>query len=385
MNFKISKSDFCYRQFKNSGEQFFKDLLFELNQLGLSIENSQCDHLCFRVSSETEYQFYKAEILNHGQLLTEALVNGRAICTFRLNEPFKNREHEIKLLELPAPKTGSFYSTGFEHAEFVIEESFESLQKKHPQLQFKSGGNPILNPELSLSLSPNKQVKFHYQPLYRVIQLEEAKIQDIIFDFDGTIIKSRETIYEINRVVFSEATGREVLLQEAIEKFHPEFTKLFEAFQVYDPEKRSRAVERWGQVSEKFSYELFDGALDCLKILKQNDFRLHLWTARDEYSTKLILKDHQLESFFETMNFASQYSSKPDPDGLNINLKGLAPDQAIVIGDSSTDMLGAKNISAIAGAALWDAHADLNKLIGAGAEVFFKDFSSLTEWLIKMR
>ena len=32
---------------------------------------------------------------------------------------------EISVVELPSPKQGTFYPTGLEHAEFVIEESFE--------------------------------------------------------------------------------------------------------------------------------------------------------------------------------------------------------------------------------------------------------------------
>src|SRR5690242_9552558 len=116
---------FNYSDFKTTGETFLDNLLQELKGLGIADTHLVPDHLCFRVESETEYQKYKQFLLNHGELLTEAPVNGRAICTFKLKSPFAVGSRIVELLELPAPKAGSAYVTGFEHAEFVIKEDFK--------------------------------------------------------------------------------------------------------------------------------------------------------------------------------------------------------------------------------------------------------------------
>lgn len=360
-----------------------RTLTAKLVEVGIPARSLKSDHLCFRVGTSEEYDFYKATLSHHGELLTEAMVNGRAISTFRLTSPFQTECHEIPLLELPAPKQGTSYPTGFEHAEFVVNECFATFRAKFPHLDFAEGGNQTLNPELCLRLGEGIQAKFHHLTLGRVIELEEAEIKDIIFDFDGTIIKSRENIYEINRVVFSNALGREVSLQESIDKFHPEFSKLFEAFAVTCPVKQSEAIASWGSVSSQFSYELFEGAIETLNGLKNHGFRLHLWTARDEYSARKVLKEHGIEDLFTTLSFANEVDSKPHANSLRFNWRGVGKNQVIVIGDSPSDIIGAKNIAAIGGAALWDTHSKRSSLVATGAELFFYKMTDFRDWIVK--
>tara|TARA_B110001454_G_C12723218_1_gene435907 strand:+ start:22090 stop:23232 length:1143 start_codon:yes stop_codon:yes gene_type:complete len=372
--------NFNFMQFKIDGENFLNALVADLVKNGLPVLSMPCDHLCFRVCTPSEYEFYKSALLANGRLLTEAPVNGRPICTFDMNEPFTTNNHTVHLVELPYPKPGTDYDTGFEHAEFVLNESFESFSTLHPNLDFKVSGNPILNPELILKIG-TKQVKFHHQPLNRVIEIENADLTDIIFDFDGTIIQSRENIYEINRIVFSAATEREISHEESKSKFHTEFSKLFEAFGVVCSKRKQKAIESWGTVSSQFSYELFEDILKLLHRLYEKNARLHLWTARDEFSARKILKEHSIEHFFTTLSFANEVDSKPHAQSLKFDWKKVAKNKAIVIGDSPSDVHGAKNIGAISASALWDPHATKNPLIQAGTDLFFHQVKDLDQWL----
>lgn len=53
-----------------------------------------------------------------------------------------------------------------------------------------------------------------------------------------------------------------------------------------------------------------------------------------------------------------------------------------MIGDSASDVIGAKNIGALSGAALWDSQAKQSSLVQAGAELFFHRVSDFSEWLM---
>jgi len=169
----MNKSKFDNDRFKALGESFLQTLVAELIDLGIPADSFECDHLCFRVGTMEEYHFYKTEFEQYGKLLTEAIVNGRPICAFLLNTPFQTNHHQVPLLELPAPKTSSSYETGFEHAEFVVSESFKTFSLNFPHLSFKESGNKTINPELCLKLTKGKQAKFHHQSLQRIIELEE--------------------------------------------------------------------------------------------------------------------------------------------------------------------------------------------------------------------
>lgn len=374
------QNTFKTQQFRSEGENFLNLLMTEAESLGLPISSYQADHLCFRVETLEQYAFYKEAFSHEGELLTEALVNGRPIATYHLKEPFKVRNQVVNFIELPAPKPGTNYTFGFEHAEFVIQESFTAFAEQYPSLNFTRSGHKNLNPELCLKL-PSGQIKFHHIPLDRVIEIEKAALTDIIFDLDGTLIQSRESIYQINRIVFSEATGREISLEESKAKFHPEFSKLFEAFEVTCPEKKKRALSQWGEVSERFFYPLFDGVAELLKNLSQLPFRLHLWTARDERSARSILAGHGLEHLFTTLSFANEVDSKPHSKSLCFDWQSAKPHTTLVIGDSPSDIIGAKNIGAIRIGALWDKNASERSLAAAGAEILFHELQEFENWL----
>jgi HAD superfamily hydrolase (TIGR01549 family) len=374
------ENTFSSQQFKAQGEDFLKQLLIEAESLGLHLSAYKADHLCFRVETLDQYAFYKTAIENEGTLLTEAFVNRRPIATYLLKEPFKVQNQTVNLIELPSPKPGTNYKLGFEHAEFVIQESFTTFEAQYPALKFSRSGNKNLNPELCLKL-PSGQIKFHHLSLDRVIEIEESALTDIIFDLDGTLIQSREAIYEINRIVFSEACNREITLDESKTNFHPEFSKLFEAFEVTCPQKQKKAINMWGEVSENFTFPLFEGVVDLIKNLRNSPFRLHLWTARDEKSAKSILASHGLGNTFTTMSFANEVHSKPHTNSLNFNWQSAAPHSTLVIGDSPTDIIGAKNISAIRIAALWDKNAQEISLICAGAEMVFHEPHEFATWI----
>jgi phosphoglycolate phosphatase-like HAD superfamily hydrolase len=88
-----------------------------------------------------------------------------------------------------------------------------------------------------------------------------------------------------------------------------------------------------------------------------------------------------MEQFFTTMSFASSTHSKPHSNSLNFNWRSSSKNSILVIGDSPSDIYGAKNIGAIAAAALWDTNICQKKLVAAGAELQFREPKGLSQWL----
>lgn len=144
-----------------------ESIYIELERLGLP--KLSCDHICYRVASVQRYEEVRAALMRHGTLEAETLVNGRPICIFLLRESIGG----IACLELPAPKQGSTYAEGWEHAEFVTGESLNNFMAKYPQVNFdtKSLQKPI-NPEVAVKISADYQAKFHEHSILEVIELE---------------------------------------------------------------------------------------------------------------------------------------------------------------------------------------------------------------------
>ncbi|MGE4107320.1 MAG: VOC family protein [Bacteriovoracia bacterium] len=372
--------------FLAEGEVFFARLREAMHGMGLPVDEWRADHLCFRVATLREYSDYKNFLGSFGTLLTESEVNGRPISTYRLATGFPvtgadiDASYEIPLVELPAPKKGSPYPTGFEHAEFVIDRAFDAFVAAYPKLSFKPAREQILNPELCLN-TPAGQAKFHHLPLDRVIEIEQACITDVIFDFDGTLIHSIGKLHEVNAGVFSQVLGREVTVQEAREKFFPEFPKLFSVYGVSEAAKQLEAIRLWSELAQQMEYDLFDGVESMLARLSARGLRLHLWTARDRESAAKILKHHRLEDIFQTFSHSTPDHSKPHPGSLKFDWQAAAPNSVLLVGDSATDMRGAKAAKAISGAAFWCPHVDRDHVTRSGAELFFNRIDQLGEWL----
>ncbi|KAI9342812.1 hypothetical protein BDR26DRAFT_1006492 [Obelidium mucronatum] len=179
------------------------------------------DHLCLRVATAAEYESWKQffEVSLKATLLTESLVGGRPISTYELLEKdaivVKDArwegapgfgvagERSVRVIELPSPKPGSYYETGWEHAEFALcglikkrpvedvplaeleEIAMDVLKEfeKYPEnlgIEYnkKSFGKGGFNIDLRWDPPAPEgwSVKFHWLPLGDVISIEQRLV-----------------------------------------------------------------------------------------------------------------------------------------------------------------------------------------------------------------
>lgn len=156
---------------------FLDDIFQQLSSVAIDFENLESDHVCYRVASIEEYECIKAELIKSHELLIEAPVGGRLISTFKLAQAIEYKNRKIPLLELPEPKKGSAYPTGFEHIEFVIKKDLTSIVNEFPQYSWNTKAlHKKLNPEIQLKLNNGLSVKFHNQSLEQVIEIEKLEL-----------------------------------------------------------------------------------------------------------------------------------------------------------------------------------------------------------------
>jgi len=149
--------------------QFLQKVFSVLQKDKIDVSAYELDHLCYRVETQEKYISLKKKLSEIGKLLTETIIGGRPISTFKLNIPFKFEKRSLDCIELPAPKEGYFFPEGYEHVEFVIKESFQEFMKKHPLINFDTRGiDNKINPDIFISY-PGFTVKFHHHPLEYVI------------------------------------------------------------------------------------------------------------------------------------------------------------------------------------------------------------------------
>lgn len=185
--FELSEKDFVkysysdlinerdFERFQREALEYLESVDEFIDRQKLELSLSQIDHLCFRVTNESEYQHYKAELANNGELLVESIVGSRLIATYKLNKPIEYKNTEIDIVELPQPKINNKYALGFEHVEFVIEEAFEQFIEVYPDLAYDHKGcKKEVNPELRIIMPNGGSLKLHHQTLEQVIEYEKS-------------------------------------------------------------------------------------------------------------------------------------------------------------------------------------------------------------------
>lgn len=178
---EISYSDLLNETFEQKilreARLFGNNLLNEISERGVDLSEFYMDHLCYRVSNHMDYEKYKKNFSNISELLIESEVGGRQIATYKLHNPIVINNRKLELIELPAPKVGSSYNTGFEHGEFVIPMEFSQVIEMYPNVDFDT--KAILkehNPELRMRLRAGVSAKFHHKSLEEVIKFEKSEL-----------------------------------------------------------------------------------------------------------------------------------------------------------------------------------------------------------------
>jgi len=156
----------------------FLDAFFQkLNKVKIDVSRYEMDHLGYQASSDEDYDQLKQELQKEGDFLDENLVGGRRVGLFMLKQPLLYKKYSINALELIAPKEEQVCPSALDHAEFIIDEDFESFTQKYPNLAWdKSKMDQPMFPMVSLKLDDNMQVKFHYKSVFEIAKEKLSKI-----------------------------------------------------------------------------------------------------------------------------------------------------------------------------------------------------------------
>jgi pyrophosphatase PpaX len=166
----------------------------------------------------------------------------------------------------------------------------------------------------------------------------------ILFDWDGCLAKTLDFILNLYRQLFTEF---------GLPKTDEELISIWGDWN--GPLKLGISQENLPNWIEKYKsnlnigvsrVELYDGVIEMLKILKQNEKRIALLSSSEKASVDPGLDRHNLRSYFDILLFAEDVKHhKPDPEIIEkaLELLGGIKEQAIIIGDSKSDIGAANN------------------------------------------
>jgi phosphoglycolate phosphatase len=196
-----------------------------------------------------------------------------------------------------------------------------------------------------------------------------------IFDCDGTLVDSGETIhaalaasFEQNGIeVPSPDASRRIIglsLNEAMAALLPGLSSERLSILSEDYKRAFWELRAAGRVQEP----LFDGVLELLDSLEARGWLLAVATGKSDRGLKHCLESHGIHARFVSLQTADRHPSKPHPSMAEqaIADAGAAPETSFVVGDTSYDMAMAAAAGALPIGAAWGYH-EPEELIQAGA------------------
>lgn len=172
------------------------------------------------------------------------------------------------------------------------------------------------------------------------------QLSAFVFDLDGTLIDSTETLLE--GLSYTLSPWSIEVSEKLIEDIRGSTAQeLFSHFNFTQEEQRL-AFERLNFFFKNNFHQinLFPGIEELLQILQASGIRIALWTARDTASAELILNAKGIAHYFEyIMGHTGLEKNKPHSDGLDLllNKMNIPANQVIMIGDHDHDIIGGKS------------------------------------------
>lgn len=209
----------------------------------------------------------------------------------------------------------------------------------------------------------------------------------LIFDWDGTLVDSIGRIVEaMHRAAYVSAVPRRsdvevrgiigLGLGEAVRTLYPELLDpaRIEAFR--------RCYSEQYLALESEPSPLFEGVRESLAAFRDQGYRLAVATGKGRNGLRRVLEDKGWLDYFDITRCADETASKPDPLMLHEILAHcrVAPERALMVGDSTFDLLMARNAGMDAVAVGYGAQP-LRVLRECAPRLAINRFNELRAWL----
>lgn len=209
----------------------------------------------------------------------------------------------------------------------------------------------------------------------------------IIFDWDGTLMDS------LSRIVGSmQSAARDFGLPQLSDSDVHEIIGLGlgEAISALFPQLKAAEVQ---QLRERYAYHylkedqqpspFYEGILPMLGELSARPVWLSVATGKSRKGLDRVMQAASSHDFFHSSRCADETESKPSPRMVLelLELHGVEPQDAVVVGDTEYDMAMAQNAGVSRLGVGWGAH-QMHRLEKYEPQACFTQVNELAKWLL---
>lgn len=208
-------------------------------------------------------------------------------------------------------------------------------------------------------------------------------IKAVIFDMDGTICDSFPLMIRALREATTPYAPRPLTDEEFMQALGPN-----EAGIIVNMlgDHYEEANDLYNTLYERYLPEMcaapFDGIREIFAFLKKKGIRTALVTGKNKTSCDMTLRQFGMEDAFAAVEYGSPIGSrKTEAIGIIVKKFGIAPSEAVYIGDAPSDVTYAHAAGLSAVSVLWAPSTDVEETRTAGAEKVCETPADLLEYL----
>lgn len=197
----------------------------------------------------------------------------------------------------------------------------------------------------------------------------------VVFDADGTLFDTFELIVSAYRYV---AETHNLRVPEASE-VHAQLGKgLPDIFKHFYPDQNIQALLDTNSTffaANAMNSEAFAGVHELLRKLSGEGIKLAILTGGGE-KVRDVLKHHELDEYFTSIVHHERIQNpKPDPEGFLLACSEcrIAPEETVMVGDTTFDIEAGKNAHALATIAVTHGTGKVSDLKRAHTDYLAKD------------
>ncbi len=206
----------------------------------------------------------------------------------------------------------------------------------------------------------------------------------VIFDLDGTLTQTNDLIFATFNHVAKKYTGCVYTPAEIIAMFGPPEEIAIE--RIVGSERLPQAMEDfYGYYAAHHAAmaKIHDGVPELLSLLKGRGALLAVFTGKGRVSTLITLDALGVRDHFDMIVTGSDVRNhKPSGDGIRnvLTAFGVAPGEALMVGDAVADIKAARDAGVAVAAVVWDSYGK-DHVMQMEPDIVFHSVSEFESWI----
>lgn len=181
-------------------------------------------------------------------------------------------------------------------------------------------------------------------------------INTVLFDLDGTLINTIDLILASFTETLNHYYPGQYKREDMLKFIGPPLVDSFRAIDESRVDEMVAYYREYNMAHHDALVKEYEGVLETVQALQAAGYKLGIVTTKLRVSVLKGLLIGKLDSFFDVVVTLDDVSNaKPDPEPIHLALQQLQskPEEAIMVGDSSHDILAGQNAGTLTAGVAW--------------------------------